>query len=230
MSKTTLPRAPWPWADPLWWARQQIRAATYLAHITETAVRASLAAYGDAARSSVHALTHGSDPWGAWGIATATPAAPEWEAPVAAAPVREAPVAAAPVREAPVAAAPVQPLNGRLTAAEPKPELTPAPPAAELVVVPAAPELTAVTPDLTAVTPDLTAVTPEPQPAAAPAGPDEAPVPGWDELTLGSIRARLRRLSEDDLVALHDWEEGHHARADVLSMLVNRLAKVRSAE
>jgi hypothetical protein len=214
MSKTTLPRAPWPWADPLWWARQQIRAATYIAHMTETVVRASLAAYGDAARSSVHALTHGSAPWGAWGIATATPAAPVRE---------ETPVTAAPVRETPLMAAPVQPLNGRLTAAEPKPELMPVPPAAELVVVPAAPELTA-------VTPKLTAVTPEPQPAAAPAGPAEAPVPGWDELTLGSIRARLRRLSEDDLVALHDWEEGHHARADVLSMLVNRLAKVRSAE
>jgi hypothetical protein len=55
-------------------------------------------------------------------------------------------------------------------------------------------------------------------------------VPGWDELTLGSIRARLRRLSEDDLVALHDYEERHAARADVLSMLQNRLTKVRSAD
>jgi len=233
MSKTTLPRAPWPWADPLWWARQQVRAATYIAHIMETAVRASLALYGDAARVSVHTLAPESAPWGAWGIATATSAAP-------ASPV--SPVS--PVRETPpmVAEPPVQPvngLNGRRTA-EPKPELMPVPPAAELVVVPAAPGLTAVTPgltavtpDLTAVTPDLTAVTPEPQPAAAPAatpaGPAEAPVPGWDELTLGSIRARLRWLSGDDLVALHDWEEGHHARADVLSMLVNRLAKIRSA-
>ena len=231
MSKTTLPRAPWPWADPLWWARQQIRAATYIVHIVETAARASLAVYGDAARASVHTLAPGSTPWGAWGIATATPAAPVRETPVTAAPVRETPVTAAPVRETPVTAAPVQPLNGRLTAAAPKPELTTARPAPELVVVPAAPELVVVpaAPELTAVTPDLTAITPEPQPAGAPAGPAEPPVPGWDELTLGSIRARLRRLSEDDLVALHDWEEGHQARADVLSMLVNRLAKVRSA-
>jgi hypothetical protein len=188
MSKTTLPRAPWPWADPLWWARQQIRVATYIAHMTETVVRASLAAYGDAARFSVHALAHGSAPSGAWGIATATPAAPAREIP---------PVLAEP---------PVQGLNGQLTAGP-------------------APELTAVTP-----APELTAVTPAPQPAAAPAGLAEPPVPGWDELTLGSIRARLRRLSEDDLVALHDWEEGHGARPDVLSMLVNRLAKIRSAE
>ena len=56
----------------------------------------------------------------------------------------------------------------------------------------------------------------------------EPVVPGWDELSLGSIRARLRRLSEEDLVALHDYEENHAARPDVLSMLQNRLTKVRS--
>ena len=232
MSKTALPRAPWPWADPLWWARQQIRVTTYVAHMTETMVRASLAAYNDAARSSVHALAHGSAPWGAWGIATATPAAPVRETPVTAQPLIKAaeplikaaePLikAAQPLIKAaqPLikAAAPtVHELNGQLTATATRPELTPVPPTAELTVVPPAAE--------------LTAVTPEPQPAAAPQGPAEAPVPGWDELTLGSIRARLRRLSEDDLVALHDWEEAHDARPDVLSMLVNRLAKVRSAE
>ena len=232
MSKTALPRAPWPWADPLWWARQQIRVTTYVAHITEAMVRASLAAYNDAARSSVHALAHGSAPWGAWGIATATPAAPVRETPVTAQPLIKAaeplikaaePLikAAQPLIKAaqPLikAAEPtVHELNGQLTATATRPELTPVPPTAELTVVPPAAE--------------LTAVTPEPQPAAAPQGPAEAPVPGWDELTLGSIRARLRRLSEDDLVALHDWEEAHDARPDVLSMLVNRLAKVRSAE
>jgi len=62
----------------------------------------------------------------------------------------------------------------------------------------------------------------------APSG--EPPVPGWDGLTLGSIRARLRRLSEQDLVALRRYEEGHAARPDVLSMLTNRLAKVRSED
>ena len=90
MSKTALPRAPWPWADPLWWARQQIRVTTYVAHITEAMVRASLAAYNDAARSSVHALANGSAPRGAWGIATATPAAPVRETPVTAQPLIKA--------------------------------------------------------------------------------------------------------------------------------------------
>ncbi len=55
-------------------------------------------------------------------------------------------------------------------------------------------------------------------------------MPGWDALTLGSIRARLRRLSEDDLVALHGYEERHAGRPEVLSMLQNRLTKVRSAD
>ncbi len=220
MPKTTLPRAPWPWADPLWWARQQIRVSTYVAHMTEVMVRASLAAYNDAARSSVHALAHGSAPWGAWAIATATPDAPVRETPVTVEPLIKA---AQPLIKA--AQPTVHELNGQLTATQLRPELTPVPPAAELTAVPPAAELTAVPPE-----PELTAVPPEPQPAAAPQGPAEAPVPGWDELTLGSIRARLRRLSEDDLVALHDWEEAHAARADVLSMLVNRLAKVRSAE
>ena len=218
MSKAPFPRAPWPWADPLWWARQQIRATVYVAHTTEAVVRASLAAYGDAARFSVHTLARGSAPWEAWGIATATPAAPLRETPVTAEPLIKAAEPLIKTAEPLIKTAepPVHQLNGQLTATEPRPELTPVPPAAELTAVPSEPELTAVPSE-----PELT--------AAAPQGPAEAPVPGWDELTLGSIRARLRRLSEDDLVALHDWEEAHDARPDVLSMLVNRLAKVRSA-
>jgi hypothetical protein len=71
---------------------------------------------------------------------------------------------------------------------------------------------------------------PVPGEAAERAPSGEPPVPGWDGLTLGSIRARLRRLSEQDLVALRRYEEGHAARPDVLSMLTNRLAKVRSED
>jgi hypothetical protein len=75
-------------------------------------------------------------------------------------------------------------------------------------------------------------------PAPAPATPaeelpgapaEELPVPRWDELSLGSIRARLARLSEADLAQLSQYEERHGARPDVLSMLANRLIKVRQA-
>ena len=58
---------------------------------------------------------------------------------------------------------------------------------------------------------------------------EDLPVPRWDELSLGSIRARLSRLSESDLVILHSYEERHQSRPDVLSMLANRLIKIRSA-
>lgn len=67
---------------------------------------------------------------------------------------------------------------------------------------------------------------PEPQLEAAKADrPADLPVPQWGELSLGSIRARLGRLSEDDLVALLDHEERHGGSAAVLNMLCNRLTK-----
>ena len=192
---------------------------TYVAHMTEAIVRASLAAYNDAARSSVHALAHGSAPWGAWGIATATPDAPVRETPVTAEPLIKAaqPLikAAEPlVRAAEPLVRAAQPLvkaaqptvhelNGQLTATQLRPELPPVPPAAELTAVPPAAELTAVPPE-----PELRAVPPEPQPSAAPQGPAEAPVPGGTVATLGSIRLGCAGEAEDDLVALHDWEEG----------------------
>ena len=83
--------------------------------------------------------------------------------------------------------------------------------------------------------PEATFSEPEPPQAAAPApAPEvepevELPVANWDELSLGSIRARLSRLSEADLVTLHAHEERHDARPDVLSMLANRLIKIRAS-
>jgi hypothetical protein len=80
-------------------------------------------------------------------------------------------------------------------------------------------------------TPPVPAVAEPDEPAGATPGdePEELPVPRWDELSLGSIRARLSRLSEADLVTLHSYEERHESRPDVLSMLANRLIKIRSA-
>ena len=133
-------------------------------------------------------------------------------------------------------------------------DLEPVTPDAELVAPQAGLSLVTAGADLEAVIPDAEPATagpgpdaatakrpavavPAPRPQAAAAAVTEADavpstprVPGWDELTLGSIRARLRRLSEDDLIALHSYEEAHGARPDVLSMLEHRLAKVRSAE
>ena len=74
----------------------------------------------------------------------------------------------------------------------------------------------------------MSAATPGRQPEAA-EQVEEPPVLRWDELSLGSIRARLGRFSEDDLMALRGYEERHSRRPAVLAMLGNRLAKVRQA-
>jgi hypothetical protein len=136
----------------------------------------------------------------------------------------------------------VAPLERQLEAAEPRRALRPAVPETDLerLTTQADLDLVKAGADLYRVTAgaDLEAVILDAEPATA--GPGEAvheadtepsaPVPGWDELTLGSIRARLRRLSPDDLTALQSYEKAHGARPDVLSMLENRLVKVRSTQ
>jgi hypothetical protein len=126
-------------------------------------------------------------------------------------------------------------------------DLEPVTPQADLGLVTAGADLEAVILDAEPATagpgPDVTTAEPSavPEPGPGPQAPaaeavreadtvPSAPVPGWDELTLGSIRARLRRLSEDDLTALQSYEKAHGARPDVLSMLENRLVKIRSTQ
>lgn len=67
--------------------------------------------------------------------------------------------------------------------------------------------------------------TAEPETAADP-GP--AALPGYPELTLASVRARLRVLTEDDLRELLDYERAHQDRAEFVRMLTNRIATVRA--
>jgi hypothetical protein len=59
--------------------------------------------------------------------------------------------------------------------------------------------------------------------APAPAAP---PLPGWDELSIASLRARLRGL---DAAAIRDmlaYEKAHARREPVITMLERRLAKI----
>jgi hypothetical protein len=60
-------------------------------------------------------------------------------------------------------------------------------------------------------------------PAAAPA---ELPVSNYDDLTIASLRARLRNLSADQLAQLVDYEKSHANRADVVQMFERRIAKL----
>lgn len=60
-----------------------------------------------------------------------------------------------------------------------------------------------------------------------PAGdPGPAALPSYPELSLASVRARLRVLSADDLRALLDYEIAHRDRPDFVRMLTNRIAHV----
>jgi len=64
---------------------------------------------------------------------------------------------------------------------------------------------------------------------AAPAASD-LPVPGYDELSVASLRARMRSLDVAQLRALVVYESAHAARPAVLAMFERRIAKVEGGE
>jgi len=75
------------------------------------------------------------------------------------------------------------------------------------------------------------AVVPEAEPEAspAPASPapaGELPLQNYDDLSIASLRARLRNLSAEQLTQLIDYEKGHAARPDVITMFERRIAKL----
>jgi hypothetical protein len=72
---------------------------------------------------------------------------------------------------------------------------------------------------------------PEPR-SGAETGPDEAalPVPNYDDLTVASLRARLRNLDSGQVRALLDYEKANAGRAAVLTMYERRIAKLESLE
>ncbi len=121
-------------------------------------------------------------------------------------------------------------------AAEPEPaEPVPAEPAATApaeVAEAAEPEA-----DLAVPTPAEPAVPPpaevaEPTPAepvlGEPAAAAEAalPVVGYDQLTVASLRARLRVLDVAQVQTLLDYEKAHQGRTDVVTMFERRITKL----
>jgi len=81
--------------------------------------------------------------------------------------------------------------------------------------------------------------TPEPAAAAKPAAAAEpaagaeptataAPLPNYDELSVASLRARLRNLDVAQVRQLAEYERAHAARSDVLSMFERRIAKLEA--
>jgi len=66
------------------------------------------------------------------------------------------------------------------------------------------------------------------EPAAT--GQSALPVPNYDDLSLASLRARLRNLDQSQVRMLLDYEKAHAGRADVLTMFERRITKLESGE
>ena len=67
--------------------------------------------------------------------------------------------------------------------------------------------------------------------AAAAAGTESGsatalPLPNYDELTIPSLRARLRNLTVEQLNEVIGYEQAHANRADVIAMFERRIAKL----
>jgi hypothetical protein len=65
--------------------------------------------------------------------------------------------------------------------------------------------------------------------AAAPAGA-EPPIPNYEQLSIASLRARLRGLTLVQVRELIIYERGHAGRQDVIAMYERRVAKLESPE
>jgi hypothetical protein len=68
---------------------------------------------------------------------------------------------------------------------------------------------------------------PVPEPVAATSA--ELPVPSYDDLSLPSLRARLRGLDADQVRTLAAYERAHAARPDVVTMFERRIIKLTDA-
>jgi hypothetical protein len=67
---------------------------------------------------------------------------------------------------------------------------------------------------------------PPTQPMPTGAATAELPVANYDELSIASLRARLRNLSADQLGQLIEYEKSHAGRADVITMFERRIVKI----
>jgi hypothetical protein len=67
-------------------------------------------------------------------------------------------------------------------------------------------------------------------PASAGLAASALPLPRYDELSLASIRARLRSLDTAQLRVLADYERRNAERPDVLGMLERRIEKLEAGE
>ena len=101
----------------------------------------------------------------------------------------------------------------------------PGPPASPALAATAAPAAAAA-PAATAAT---TAAVAEKVPDASTTQTEpSAPLPNYDELSIASLRARLRNLDVVQVRKLAEYEKAHAARADVMTMFERRIAKLEA--
>jgi hypothetical protein len=148
--------------------------------------------------------------------ATDTNHAPSAAAPEPAAAASET-AAAAPASATPASTAATAPPAAAPASATPATAAAAAPPAA------------AATATAAAAAPPAAATTATAASTTAPAAGD-LPVPHYDELSVASLRARMRGLNAAQLRILIDYESTHAERGTVLAMFERRLAKVEAGE
>ena len=66
--------------------------------------------------------------------------------------------------------------------------------------------------------------------AAREAAAADLPVPGYDDLSVASLRARLRTLNVAQVRDLLAYERAHASRANVITMFERRIAKLEGPE
>ena len=67
-------------------------------------------------------------------------------------------------------------------------------------------------------------------PTADATASEDAPLPNYDELSVASLRARLRNLDAAQVKQLAEYEGAHAARADVITMFERRIAKLEAGD
>jgi hypothetical protein len=135
----------------------------------------------------------------------------------------------APVEYTPTEPVPAVPVPAVPTPAEPQPADPAVPDAASLAepqpadpAVPAPADLAVPQPADPAVPAPADLTTAEPAAAADAA----LPVPNYDQLTVASLRARLRVLDAGGVQVLLDYEKAHEGRPAVITMFERRLTKL----
>jgi hypothetical protein len=111
-------------------------------------------------------------------------------------------------------------------ATAPKPSTAPKPTSTSKPTTapkPTSPPKPAAAPEARAATPAATIGKPAP---AASAAAQAAPIPGYDALSIASLRARLRGLDAAGVHALLDYEKANAHRDDVITMFERRLSKI----